>query len=117
MQTILLLYVHWVGSHSKQKRKKAKAKMLNRVLNKWVPNYSLIFSYKSEKTNYNLQDISSGLSLPKPHTNNMKNSFMYDGAQLWNSIPKEIRRAKLFLPFKIKSLLTLMGNKCTLIHL
>ena len=43
-----------------------------------------LFSYKSELTNYNLRDTSSGLHLPKPRTNNMQKSFMYDGAFLWN---------------------------------
>ena len=55
-------------------RKKAKAKMMYKVLN-------------------------------KPRTNNMKNSFMYDGAHLWNSIPKEIRESKSLFSFEIKSLL------------
>ena len=58
-----------------------------------------LFSYKSEK-NYHLRDISSGLRLPKPRINNMKNSFMYDGAQIWNSIPKEIRESKSLSSFR-----------------
>ena len=67
--------------------------MLWAGLNKMGPkSLTNLFSYKSEKTNYHLRDISSGICLPKARTNNVKNSFMYDGAQLWNSIPKEIRR-------------------------
>ena len=34
------------------------------------------------------------ICLPQPRTNSMKNSFMYDGAKLWNSIPNEIRESK-----------------------
>ena len=49
--------------------------------------------------------------LPKPRTDNMKNSFMYDGAKLWNSIPKDIREANLFLPFGKKSPLTSLSTK------
>ena len=45
-----------------------------------------LFSCKSEKTEYHLRDISKGLCLPKPRTDYMKKSFMYDGAKLWNSI-------------------------------
>ena len=88
-------------------REKAKAENMYKILNKMEPkSLTNLFSCKSEKTNYHLRDISSGLCLPKPRTYNMKNSFMYDGAQLWNSIPKEIReKANLFLPFEIKSLL------------
>jgi hypothetical protein len=32
----------------------------------------------------------------------MKNSFMYDGAHLWNSIPKEIRESKTLSSFRNK---------------
>ena len=84
-------------------RKKAKAKMMYKVLNKTGPkSLTNLFSYKSEKTNYHLRDISSSLCLPKPRTNNMKKSFMYDGAHLWNSIPKEIRESKSLSSFRNK---------------
>ena len=84
-------------------RKKAKAKMMYKVLNKKGPkSLTNLFSYKSEKTNYHLRDISSSLCLPKPRTNNMKKSFMYDGAHLWNSIPKEIRERKSLSSFRNK---------------
>ena len=64
-------------------------RIMYKLLNKMGPkSLTNLFSYKSGKTNYHLRDISSSLCLPKPCTNNMKNSFMYDGAQLWNSIPK-----------------------------
>ena len=51
-----------------------------------------------------LRDISNGLWLRKPRTNNMKNSFMYDGANLWvwNSIPNEIRESKSLSSFRNK---------------
>jgi hypothetical protein len=32
----------------------------------------------------------------------MKNSFMYDAAYLWNSIPKEIRESKTLSSFRNK---------------
>ena len=87
----------------KTERKKAKAKMMYKVLHKMGPkSLTNLFSYKNEKTNYNLRDISSGLSLPKPRTNNMKNSLMYDGAHLWNYIPKEIRESKTLSSFRNK---------------
>ena len=84
-------------------RKKAKAKIMYTVLNKTGPkSLTNLFSYKSEKTNYHLRDISSGLCLLKPRADNMKNSFMYDGAHLWNSIPKEIRESKSLSSFRNK---------------
>ena len=74
-------------------------KLLNKVGPKSLTN---LFSYSSEKTNYHLLDISSGLCSPKKCTNNMKSSFMYDGAELWNSIPKEIRESKSLSSFRNK---------------
>ena len=76
-------------------RKKAKAKMMFKILNN-MGRRSLIdlFSYKSEKTEHHLRDISKSLCLPKPRTDYMKKSFMYDVAKLWNSIPKNIRESK-----------------------
>ena len=59
-------------------------------------------TYKSEVTNHKLRGISSGLYLPQPRTNNMKISFMYDGAHLWNSIPNEIRECKSLSCFQNK---------------
>ena len=82
-------------------RKKAKPKVMYKVLNKMGPkSLTNLFSYKSEKTKYHLRDISSSLCLPKPRTNNMKKSFMFDGAHLWNSIPKEIRESKSLSSFR-----------------
>jgi hypothetical protein len=65
-----------------------------------------LFTYKNKITNYRLPSISSGLCLPQPRTNSMKNSFMYDGAKLWNSIPNEIRESKSLSAFKKILLLT-----------
>ena len=65
-------------------RKKAKAKMMYKLLNNMGPqSLTNLFTYKDEVTSYNLRNISSSLCLPHPNTNNMKRSFMYDGAFLW----------------------------------
>ncbi len=77
-------------------RKKAKAKLMYKTFNKMGPeSLTNLFTYKSEATNHKLRGISSGPCLPQPRTNSMKNSFMYDGAHLWNSIPSEIRECKI----------------------
>ena len=84
----------------KAERKKAKAKMMYKVLNKMGPkSLTNLFTYKNEKTNYHLRHISSGLCLPRPRTNNMKNSFMHAAGKLWNSIPNEIRESKSLSSF------------------
>jgi hypothetical protein len=72
-----------------------------KILNKMGPkSLTNLISFKSEKTNYDLLDVSSGLFLLKPRTNSMKNSCMYDGAKIWNSIPKEIRESKSLSSFR-----------------
>ena len=82
-------------------RKRAKAKLMYKTLNKMGPeSLANLFTYKSEVSNHKLRGISSGLCLPQPRTNNMKNSFMYDGAHLWNSIPNDIRECKTFSCFQ-----------------
>jgi hypothetical protein len=87
--TIALQALGWDGLQSI--REKAKAKLMYKILNKMGPeSLTNLFTYKSGMTNYKLWDISSGLCLPQPQTNNMKNSFMYNGAHLWDSIPNEI---------------------------
>ena len=43
-------------------RKKAKARMVYKTLNKLGPeSFSNLFTYKNEITNYNLRNVSSGL--------------------------------------------------------
>jgi hypothetical protein len=87
----------------KTERKKSKAKIMYKLLNKMGPkSLNNLFTYKGEVTNYKLRNISSSLCLPQPRTNNMKKSFVYDGAHLWNSIPKEIRESKSFSSFRKK---------------
>ena len=88
--------LHALGWESlKTERKKAKAKIRYKILNKMgQKSLANLFSHKSEKTDYKLRGISCNLCLPKPPTNNMKNSFMYDGAKLWKSTPEDIRKLK-----------------------
>ena len=84
-------------------RKKTKARMMYKTLNKSGPeSLTNLFRYKNEITDHKLRNISTGLCLPQPRTNSMKNSFMYDGAKLWNSIPNEIRESLSLLSFQKK---------------
>ena len=87
----------------KAERKIANAKMMYKLLNNIGPQpLTNLFTYKGEMTTYNLQNISSSLCLPKPHTNNLKKSFMYDVSFLWNYIPKEIKDSKSLSSFQTK---------------
>ena len=104
---IRLHALHALGWEPLQtERKKAKAKMMYKVLNKTGPkSLKNLFSYKSEKTNYHLRDISSGLCLPKPRTNNMKKVLCTTGLIFGIPYQKKLGKASHFLPFEIKSLL------------
>ena len=84
-------------------RKKAKAKMMYKLLNNMGPvSLTNLFTYKGNMTNYNLRNISSTLCLPQPRTNYLKKTFMYDGSFLWNSIPKDIKESKSLSSFRKK---------------
>ena len=92
-----------VDQHLSAKALKAKAKMMYKLLNNMGPqSLTKLFTYKDEVASYNLQNISSNLCLPHPRTNNMKRSFMYGGAFLWNSIPREIKESKSLSSFRTK---------------
>ena len=81
----------------KTERKKSKAKIMYKLLNKMGPkSLSNLFTYKGEVTNYKLRNISSSLCLPQPRTNNMKKVCV---SHLWNSIHKEVRESKSFSSF------------------
>ena len=87
----------------KQQRKKAKAKMMFKTLNNMGPNsLKKLFTFKKEILNHSLRGSSSLIRLPKPNTNNMKKSFIYDGASLWNSLPENIRESNSISCFKRK---------------
>ena len=86
-----------------QQRKKAKAKMMFKTLNNMGPNsLKKLFIFEREILNHSLRGTSSSIRLPKPNTNNMKKSFMYDGASIWNSLPENIRESKSISCFKRK---------------
>ena len=100
-QTVVLHALGWKTLEAE--RKKAKAKMMYKLLNNMgVQSLTKLFTYKDEVTSYNLRNISSDLCLPHPRTNNMKRSFMYGGAFLWNSIPREIKESKSLSSFRTK---------------
>ena len=87
----------------KEQRVKAKAKIMFKTLNNMGPNcLKELFTFKKEILNRSLRNSSSTIRLPKPNTNNMKKSFMYDGASIWNSLPKNIRESNSLSSFKRK---------------
>ena len=47
-----------------------------------------------------LSNSENKLNVLLPRTNNYKNSFIYSGATLWNSLPRDIRQAESLGLFK-----------------
>ena len=73
----------------KAQRGKAKAKIMFKILN----NMGL---------NYNLRDRSNTVCFLQPLTHDMKKSFIFYGAFIWNSLPANIRESKSLLCFEQK---------------
>ena len=87
-------------------RKKAKAKLMFKLLNNLGPkSLTKLFTKKCEVTKYDLRNSSISLHLPQPRTNKMKKSFMYDGAVLWNSLRNEVKECQSLSSFGTKLLL------------
>ena len=82
-----------------------KALMVYRSLNGLVPEYLSSKFLKRNGTRYSLRDSEKKLVAPLPRTNNLKNSFSYNGAALWNSLPCNLRMIKSLNQFKKQILL------------
>ena len=50
-----------------------------------------LFVRKRNITEYDLRGSYTSLQLPFPKTENLKKSFCFDGANLWNSLPADMR--------------------------
>ena len=72
-----------------------------KVLNDLAPNALVnLFMRKSDITDHELRGSSTSLQMPVPRTKNMKKSFSYDGAKLWNSLPADLRDSDSLQIFK-----------------
>ena len=83
------------------RRKKQKLKLMFKTLNDQSPEY-LKGLFMPFSTDYGLRNSDNKLALPKPRTDFLKRSFCYSGAQLWNSLPSNVRAIRSFTKFKNK---------------
>jgi hypothetical protein len=91
-QQIVLDLLGW--KTLKEQRLKTKAKTMFKILHNMGPNFLKdLFIFKNEILNFNL---------PKPRSNSLKKSFMYDGAFIWNSLPEISRESKTLSIFERK---------------
>ena len=64
-----------------------------------TPDYlTLILFFNS----YRLRNTENKWGLPQPRTDYLKNSFLYSEAQLWDTLPLELRQVTSFNDFKTK---------------
>ena len=83
------------------RRAKSKAKTMYKVLINLAPSSLVkLFKYKKEFTQYDLRGSSTSLQLPLPKTEKLKKSFSYDGANIWNSLPADVRNSDTLPKFK-----------------
>ena len=84
------------------RRKKHKAIMMFKSLNKQAPVYlqNLFVLFHERSTDHDLRNSFRKLTLPRPRTNYLKQSFSYSGALLWNSLPENVREIKSIRKFK-----------------
>ena len=79
-----------------------KAVLVYKSLNNLSPQYISSLFVKSE-SEYNLRSITNGdLIIPKCRLSSYKYSLNYSGANIWNSIPINIRKACTLKEFKSK---------------
>ena len=75
--------------------------MVFKSLNGFAPEYrSSKFIARSHTTSYIFRDSVNKLTIPQPRTNYLRNSFRYNGAVLWNSLPEPLRQAESLSNFK-----------------
>ena len=75
--------------------------MVFKSLNGLAPEYlSLKFIARSHTSSYIFQDSVNKLTIPHPSKNYLRNSFGYNGAVLWNSLPETLRQAESLRNFK-----------------
>ena len=66
--------------------------MMHKIMHNKAPEYlTEAFHLVRDTTTYNLRDSNLNLALQKPNTENLKKSFSYRGAKLWNSFPSTIK--------------------------
>ena len=89
-QEIALSALNW--EPLRIQRRKSKAKLMFKLLNNMGPtSLTDLFTFKSESTDYELCGIKRTLCLPQPRTNSIKKSLAFNGPQLWNSLPNELK--------------------------
>ena len=70
----------------------------------------------TERSRISLRDTDDKLAPQQARTNYLKDSFSYNGAVLWNSLPNEVRRANTLSYFKMYCRNFLDNFKCLIVY-
>ena len=82
------------------RRKKQKAVIMYKTLNELAQTIIQCLFAQRHVNDYNLRNLEGKLLLPKPNTNNLKRSFCYSGACLWNNLPQNFKSVYSIGQFK-----------------
>ena len=75
--------------------------MVYKSLNGLAPDYlKSMLTDQSAISVYSLRNCEVKLAVPLPRINFLKNSFSYNGAVMWNSLPTNLRQAQTIASFK-----------------
>ena len=85
--------------------------MVYKSLNDLTPDYlKSLFADWSTISSFSLRNCEGKLD-PLPHTNFLKNSFSYNGAVIWDSLPTNLWQAQTITSFKSSCRGFLFSNK------
>ena len=80
--------------------KKKKAFTIYETLNDLPPDYFQYLVTQHHVNDYNFRNLEGKLSLPKPNTKYLKQSFCYNKASLWNNLPQDLKSIGSIRQFK-----------------
>ena len=100
-QQIALSALNW--EPRRMQRCKSKTKLMFKLLNNMGPtSLTDLYTFKSESTDCEFRGIKRTLCLPQPRTNSMKKSLAFNGPQVWNSLPNELKEINSLKTFQNK---------------
>ena len=82
-------------------RKQQKAIMMYKIVHGHAPRYlQEMFTRQLGSRVYGLRNSYLNLEIPQTRTSHLRNSFLFTGAQIWNSLPESLKTQKTINSFK-----------------
>ncbi|XP_046851131.1 uncharacterized protein LOC124444556 [Xenia sp. Carnegie-2017] len=83
-------------------RQKSKAKLMFKLLNNMGPKSLPYLVSRANQLITNFVVLKKTLCLPQPRSNSMKKSLAFNGPQVWNSLPNELKEISSLATFQRK---------------